>query len=180
MADTIKPNDFPQKSTGVDGTVEIYTQTGGINEKFLTQDIAEFINPEIGNYDYIEIDIPSAQILTLHTTPVDLLSAATLSANEYYYLHLVILEYTYNSIPYENPKLGNMQIFHTNTTTNTSHSINANLITSVNNAIAVSPYVFNTYALMPQEDIKIDCTHEITNGDGAMKVRLWYKVMQLV
>jgi hypothetical protein len=43
MANGIKPTDFPAIVGGLTGTEELYTQTGGINEKFLVSDIKDYI-----------------------------------------------------------------------------------------------------------------------------------------
>lgn len=39
MANTVKPNTFPTKSLPLDGNEELYTQSGGVNNKFTVQNI---------------------------------------------------------------------------------------------------------------------------------------------
>lgn len=40
----IKPNMFPLKSTPLDGSEELYTQTGGTSEKFTTAELKTYVN----------------------------------------------------------------------------------------------------------------------------------------
>jgi hypothetical protein len=64
----IKPNDFPSLSGGLTGNEELYTQTGGVNNKFTVQDIWNGNNyvlnstgTPISNY-YIEISGTPTQV----------------------------------------------------------------------------------------------------------------------
>lgn len=43
MANQIKPNNFPLRTT-LDGTEELYTQTGGVNEKFTVDQVVARAN----------------------------------------------------------------------------------------------------------------------------------------
>lgn len=75
----MKPNNFPIR-LNLDGTEELYTQTGGVSEKFTLEDIKNYL--EASEWTEIVINVSSAQILSMGSSPIQLLPNAGL--NKYY------------------------------------------------------------------------------------------------
>ena len=90
----MKPNNFP-KRTNLDGTEEIYTQTSGVSEKFSLDDLKVYL--EASEWTEVIINISSAQILSMGSSPIQLLPNAGLNK---YYIFEGILEFIGNSTQY--------------------------------------------------------------------------------
>lgn len=52
MANSIRPDNFPEIIAPLDGTEELYSQTGGVNSKFTTQDVLEYVTGQTQVLEY--------------------------------------------------------------------------------------------------------------------------------
>lgn len=75
----MKPNNFPLRPN-LDGTEELYTQTNGVSEKFTLDDLKAYL--EASEWTEVVINVSSAQILSMGSSPIQLLPNAGL--NKYY------------------------------------------------------------------------------------------------
>ena len=93
----MKPNNFPLRPS-LDGTEELYTQTNGVSEKFTLDDLKAYL--EASEWTEVVINVSSAQILSMGSSPIQLLPNAGLNK---YYIFEGVLEFIGNGTSYSMP-----------------------------------------------------------------------------
>ena len=93
-----RPTDFPVKAF-IDGSEEIYTQTGGINYKFTVNDVASLVLQGVNQWLYKEVTPSSSEWESVNTTPIQLLDESLLAPNEFYEVNRIICEVVVGAIP---------------------------------------------------------------------------------
>jgi hypothetical protein len=92
----IKPNDFPVR-TVLDGTEEVYTQTNGINQKFLLSNAVNYITNNIDLWNLKTIYVDEVDLFNISNgNTLQVLDEADLNPNEYYEINRIIIELTHN------------------------------------------------------------------------------------
>ena len=131
-------------------------------------------------YSYTEVNISSSDILSMDSTPVELLPAP--GAGKYYDVDKIIFEFSYNSLVY-NTANNFLNIFNGRGTTN----IYASLLTDTTDTVcitklstffdsgdgglAVAPLVGINSALI------LTAGAPITSGNSTLKAKIYYKTM---
>ena len=93
----MKPNNFPLRPS-LDGTEELYTQTDGVSEKFTLEDLKAYL--EASEWTEVVINVSSAQILSMGSSPIQLLPNAGLNK---YYIFEGVLEFIGSKPSYSMP-----------------------------------------------------------------------------
>ena len=86
-----RPTDFPVKPF-IDGSEEIYTQTGGINYKFTVNDVASLVLQGVNQWLYKEVTPSSSEWESVDVSPIQLLDENLLAPNEFYEVNRIICE----------------------------------------------------------------------------------------
>jgi len=131
-----------------------------------------------GGSGYTEtiVNISSAQILAMGTTPIELLPVA--GANAYYDIDKIVLEYNYNTTAYANapqpmPSMGNFYA-----------EIVVDFLTSTNNDVVI----INDFGRTPTGSYERYIINQSltlgdynsanpTLGDGTLRVKMYYKII---
>jgi hypothetical protein len=140
-----------------------------------------------GGSQYTEtiVNIPSAQILAMGTTPIELLPAA--GVGKYYDIEKVILEYTNVTTAYS-LAIDYLQIEYNN---NTYANLNKSIITQSDNALDIikngqendgTSEVNFTYGNsgMLNQNVRLKVYNSSTNptlGDGTLRVKIYHKTI---
>lgn len=90
----MKPQNFPVRPS-LDGTEELYTQTSGASEKFTVEDLKVYL--EASEWTETVINVSSAQILSMGSSPIQLLPSA---GDSKYYIFEGVLEFIGTGIGY--------------------------------------------------------------------------------
>ena len=93
-----RPTDFPMKPF-IDGSEEIYTQTGGINYKFTVNDVASLVLQGVNQWLYKEVTPSSSEWESVDVLPIQLLDESLLAPNEFYEVNRIICEVVVGVIP---------------------------------------------------------------------------------
>jgi hypothetical protein len=138
------------------------------------------------DYDYTEVNISSAQILTLNTSPVSLL-LPLVNPNSYYDIDKIILEYKFNSIAYSSPAL---KIQTTDLTPSSFARIDVGFISNTASSFVVlkpSPQtevltslVYERFEVTGAGYVLIATPSNPTLGNGTLKAKIWYRVNTIV
>ena len=140
---------------------------------------ANFTYAADGGYTYTEVEVSSAQILAMGSTPIELLPAP--GANSYYLTDNVILEYTHNTTAYTMAATdyvvvsGAQQMSAEKTILTSTNNVQTVMkssdgIDSVNDVNFSWVEGFN----IPLELYGWDGSNP-TLGDGTLLVKIWYK-----
>lgn len=165
----IKPNNFPVRST-LDGTEEIYTQTGGVNEKFTLNEVKEFLS------DWTDIIVTgsSAELLS---GLIQLLPPPP--ANKYYEVNKMIFEYTHVTTPYASnntPLVSglNNDGFFIDSQLFTSAESMLVLVTNLALSYGASQPIFPANAIISSP---VQFVLDLTAGDGTLVVKIRYRIL---
>ena len=125
------------------------------------------IAPTIGGYQYYSVvTVTSAQTLTLNSVPVDILPAP--GSNKYYDFK-VYMEYYYETVAYD--VISSVRVVDDNLT-QMSSTID---LTQTNDAIAISYGSLN--GSIPNSSLKLYSSADPTVGNGSMKIKIWYNIV---
>ena len=128
----------------------------------------------IGGYQYYtEVTVSSAEILTLSSTPIELLPAP--GVGNYYDIKL-ILEYTFNTTPYVSG-IGDVII-----TDGTNIIYDMFSLNSIGADIVYMTQSMNGpgYLVFPNNSIYLEQQNvDPTSGDGEMLLKIWYSIRSL-
>jgi hypothetical protein len=175
---TIKPNDFPIRPV-LDGTEEVYTQTGGVNKKFTLSNAVNYIANNIDLWDLKIVNATELELFNLASTPILILDEADLNPNEYYEINRIIIELTHN-ITFVATKEVWFQ-FKTNAATPfingfNFYKIRTELLEGTEDLITCS-YTPYTHAPYPRNTgLYIHSQGQLGLGNGNFKVKVYYKV----
>lgn len=146
-----------------------YEQCGSVNS-------SEVANPYPAPTT-VEVDITSAQILAMGTTPIELLPAA--GTNKYYDVEKIILEYTNNTTAYSL-----VDDFLRVTYSTLGYSIDKQVITAGMDTLCIADSTYSisvgnqlfSQALLPNASIELttDNSANPTLGDGTLRVIITY------
>lgn len=120
-------------------------------------------------YQYTEIDISSAEILNLGTNPIELLPAPGVGK---YYEHVISLEYTYNTSTYTPLRLEIVCGGVVAVTDGGFLGALENRATVISNSNIGESISLNTNVILRGEG-----SSNPTNGDGTLKVKIWYRIV---
>lgn len=120
-------------------------------------------------YQYIEVDINSAEILDIGTTPIELLPAPGVGK---YYEHVISLEYTYNTSTYTPLRLEIVCGGVVAITDGGFLGALENRATVISNSNIGESISLNTNVILRGEG-----SSNPTNGDGTLKVKIWYRIV---
>jgi hypothetical protein len=126
-------------------------------------------------YIYQETDIESAEILNIGTSPVLILPA--LVGNKYYDT-ITSMEYTFGTAPYTGSVSPNVSLRLAISSSNTGYSDNLNIHSNTSSFQAIfskdpiGPTCFNDGIILSNQ-----INQDYTTGDGTIKVKVWYKII---
>jgi hypothetical protein len=120
----------------------------------------------VGGYQYYsEINVSSAELLTISSSPVTILPLP--GVGKYYDLK-VYMEYKYETVAYD---ISGVRLVDDNTT-----QIAATIwINQTNDTVAISYGLFNPS--MVNSSIRLYGSSDPTVGDGTVKIKIWYNIL---
>jgi hypothetical protein len=172
MANGIKPTDFPAIAGELTGTEEIYTQTNGVNEKFTVDNIKEYLGV-IGTPMYVEVEVSSEEFLNLDSTPKQLIDTSSLNSNQYITFTKFIIEYYHNTTQYAFGLGGDIRAVFGSSSV---YSISATQLSSTNDLYVEPSKLAFSIAVPITDDFELISTRSVSNGDGTLKVKIWYTI----
>lgn len=175
----LRPDNFPQISGGLTGSIELYTQTNGVNEKFTMDDVASYVVGD-SNISYVEVELTPAEITSLNTTPVTLIDVSTLNlaANEVIYIEDLIYKYNYNTAAYTSA-LANLSVGYTNGTRTSVYRTSSDTFLNQAYSTIAQTAPQQDYLTFPQDDVELSSSRAISGGDGTLIVAIWYRIISL-
>jgi hypothetical protein len=174
----IKPNDFPVRPV-LDGSEEVYTQTNGVNQKFLLSNAVNYITNNIDIWDLKVVYVTELELFNLFFTPIKILDEADLAPNEYYEINRIVIELSHNITFVANKEVWFQ--FKTNAATsfingNNFYKIRTELLEGAEDLITCS-YTPYTHVPYPRNTgLYIHSAGNVTLGNGTFKVKVYYRV----
>ena len=175
----MKPNNFP-KRTVLDGSEEIYTQTSGVSEKFSLDDLKAYL--EASEWTEVIINISSAQILSMGSSPIQLLPNAGLNK---YYIFEGILEFIGNGTQYSIPdSTSAIRIYYDQSFNGAGCYFNKAFLLSKGSSVIPFNSIPNVGTNNAQNGIDFNSSiflstnnsENPTNGNGTIRIILKYKI----
>jgi hypothetical protein len=177
----MKPNNFP-KRTNLDGSEEIYSQTSGVSEKFTLNDLKAYL--EASEWTEVIINISSAQILSMGSSPIQLLPNAGLNK---YYIFEGILEFIANmkNTQYSIPdSTSAIRIYYDQSFNGAGCYFNKAFLLSKGSSVIPFNSIPNVGTNNAQNGIDSNSSIFLstdnglnpTNGDGTIRIVLKYKI----
>ena len=154
------------------------------NKKFIDE-LKSSIQPDTNGYDYTEVSISAAEMLTLGSVGKNLLPAP--GENKYYEINRMIVEFTYGTSAYS---LADYLVFGTQHVTSNliiGNQFTPKKVVIINNPISEPSWdgvegklVEFAYTLFSYVNASVDAYtylgNDPTGGDGTALVKIWYKV----
>lgn len=204
LADTPNPGDITIKKIyqtygAIENQIQSNTYVNGVADGSIetklemdaqTADVftASQIRQDGGNwhyyvpYQYTEVDISSAEILAMGTTPVELLPAP--GVGEYYDIDKIIFEYNHNTSAYT--VISELLISGLGLNGFDSYIWIAQSILSqgANVVTVINPNVHEGSSgsalggnFVGTDSVEFTSLNNPTDGDGTLKVKIWYRIM---
>jgi hypothetical protein len=126
-------------------------------------------------YIYQETNVTPSQILNIGTTPLVILPA--LSGNKYYDT-ITSMEYTFGTASYTGSSSPNLSLRLAISSSNTGYSDNLNIHSNTSSSQVIfskdpiGPTCFNDGIILSNQ-----INQDYTTGDGTIKVKVWYKII---
>lgn len=136
------------------------------------------IGQDLGTPMQVKVEISSAQILALHTTPITLVSApgAGYAIAPIYFAY----KYTYGSAAYANG--ANLRVFNsTKTRSDYFLNLNKDIITAAANRSGVVPAIVDDTkdAIVENDRLVLDCATAYITGDGSLTIWVNYMLIAI-
>jgi hypothetical protein len=144
----------------------------------------EQLATESGGSEYTEtiVDISSAQILNMGTTPIELLPE--LGSGQYYEVGKMIIEYTHNTSAYNSTSNwlytdGGYHAFFASIIKNASNrlSMSGFPVASIDAAAGVASYGDNEVSYFNKLKLSTWDADDPTDGDGTLRVKIYHKTI---
>jgi hypothetical protein len=175
----MKPNNFPLRPS-LDGSEELYTQTGDVAQKFTLNDLKAYL--EASEWTEVIINISSAQILSMGSSPIQLLPNAGLNK---YYIFEGILEFIGNSTQYSIPdSTSAIRIYYDQSFNGAGCYFNKAFLLSKGSSVIPFNSIPNVGTNNAQNGIGLNSSiflstnnsENPTNGNGTIRIILKYKI----
>ena len=174
----IKPNDFPLR-TVLDGTEEVYTQNGGVNQKFLLSNATNYITNNIDLWDLKIIYIDEVDLFNIDTTPIQVLDEADLASNEYYEINRIIIEFSHN-ITFTSGKPVWFQFKNNISTPYTSsynfYQIKEEILEGTEDLVTCAYTPWNHAPYPRNTGLYLHAQGNTVLGNGTFKIKVYYKI----
>lgn len=177
----IKPNDFPVRNV-LDGTEEVYTQTNGINQKFLLLNAINYITYNVDLWDLKVVNVDETDLFNnlAFGFPIQILDEADLGSNEYYEINRIIIELSHN-ITYVAPQPVWFQFkFDSTTPYSTSYDFYEfpnDILTASEDVITCSYVPFIHVPYPRNTGLYIHSPKQVISGNGTFKIKVYYKIV---
>ena len=175
----MKPNNFPLRPS-LDGSEELYTQTGDVAQKFTLNDLKAYL--EASEWTEVIINISSAQILSMGSSPIQLLPNAGLNK---YYIFEGILEFIVNGTQYSIPdSTSAIRIYYDQSFNGAGCYFNKAFLLSKGSSVIPFNSIPNVGTNNAQNGIDFNSSiflstnnsENPTNGNGTIRIILKYKI----
>ena len=175
-----RPSDFPFRQT-IDGTEELYTQTGGVNYKFLIDDIRDYIFQSLDIWNYKEITFSSLDLQTIDLTPIQILDENDLASGEFFEINRFFIECEFKNTPtvegdpieiVYKPSIGSLFV-----PSESIFTIPTSFIESDQSTI-IGGYFFSstTSYFRMNNGLYLQSSSPSSGGDSEYKIKIYYKI----